>query len=192
MKVLVVYAHPNPQSFNHAVLEAFTKGLEEKGHEYEIVDLYKIKFNSNTKLEDLVQFRGGQMPQEVLDQQDKVSAADSLVFIFPRWDWTYPSILKGWIQRVFSYGFAYKVTEQGVEGLLKHNKALLINTAGAGEEFYKTSGLQDAFEKIYTATFKGYSGISKVDNVTFYSLMQVDDNTRKDYLEKVYQLGKDF
>jgi NAD(P)H dehydrogenase (quinone) len=192
MKVLVVYAHPNPKSFNHAILEAFTKGLMEKGHEYEIVDLYQTKFDSNTKTEDLVQFRGGQMPKEVLDQQNKVSSADSLVFIFPRWDWTYPAILKGWIQRVFSYGFAYKISDKGVESLLKHNKALLINTTGGTEEFYKTSGLQNAFEKIYEATLKNYSGITNVTDVTFYAISMVDDKTRKEYLENAYKIGKEF
>jgi NAD(P)H dehydrogenase (quinone) len=40
MKILIVYAHPNPQSFNHAILQAFTSGLSESGHTYEVVDLY--------------------------------------------------------------------------------------------------------------------------------------------------------
>lgn len=68
MKVLVVYAHPNPQSFNHAVLESFTKGLKDGEHTFEVVDLHAIKFDPCTKLEDLAQFTGGQMPEDVLDQ----------------------------------------------------------------------------------------------------------------------------
>ena len=45
MKVLIVYAHPNPLSFTRAVLDHFVKGLREAGHPYEIIDLYKIRFN---------------------------------------------------------------------------------------------------------------------------------------------------
>ena len=45
MKVLTVYAHPNPKSFNHAVLERFTAGLRDAGHTSEVVDLYAIGFN---------------------------------------------------------------------------------------------------------------------------------------------------
>ncbi len=192
MKVLVVYAHPNPQSFNHAVLEEFTKGLKDGGHTFEVVDLYAIKFDPCTKLEDLTQFTGGQMPRDVLDQQEKVAAADGLVFIFPRLDWTYPAILKGWIQRVFSYGYAYKYTEKGVEGLLHPNKALLISTTMAPEEFYETSGVEDAYKKISNTTLRDYSGIANVDHVTFYALTSVDDETRKKYLETAHRLGKEF
>jgi NAD(P)H dehydrogenase (quinone) len=81
MKVLVVYAHPNPQSFNHAILEAFTKGLKDGGHTFEVVDLHAIKFDPCTKLEDLAQFTGGQMPRDVLEQQEKLAAADGLAAI---------------------------------------------------------------------------------------------------------------
>ena len=192
MKVLIVYAHPNPKSFNHAVLEEFTKGLKDSGHTYEVVDLHAIKFDPSTNLGDFVQFTGGKMPNDVLAQQEKVSAAEALTFIFPRLDWTYPAILKGWIQRVFSFGFAYMASKEGVKGLLKNKKVLLINTAGAPEEFYKTSGLQDAFMKIYNMTFKVYSAIPQVDNVTFYGLMMVDEDTRKEYLKTAYKLGKEF
>jgi Flavodoxin-like fold len=45
MRVLTVYAHHNPRSFCHAVLEHFTQGLKDAGHESEVVDLYVIKFN---------------------------------------------------------------------------------------------------------------------------------------------------
>lgn len=192
MKVLVVYAHPNPNSFNHAILDSFTKGLEEKGHKYEIVDLYKIDFDPRTKIEDLSQFSGGQLPKEIIDQQDKITTSDALVFIFPRFDWTYPSILKGWIQRVFSAGFAYKSSKDGPIGLLKLKKALLINTTAAPEEYYKMSGIQEAYEKISNTTLKDWSGIPDVEHVTFYSLPVVDEKTRKAYLEKAEQLGKDF
>jgi len=45
MRVLTVYAHPNPKSFCHAILEQFTKGLKDGGHTSEVVDLYAIRFN---------------------------------------------------------------------------------------------------------------------------------------------------
>jgi NAD(P)H dehydrogenase (quinone) len=192
MKVLVIYSHFNPQSFNHAVLEAFTKGLKDGGHTYEIVDLYAIKFDPCTKPEDLAQFSGKQMPKDVLDQQEKVAAADGLVFIFPRYDWTYPAILKGWIQRVFSYGYAYRISEEGIEGLLHPNKALLISTTNAPQEFYENSGLDDAYKTISNTSLRDYSGIADVNHVTFYSLNVIDDESRKKYLETTYHLGKEF
>jgi NAD(P)H dehydrogenase (quinone) len=192
MKVLVIYAHFNPKSFNHAILESFTKGLKDGGHTYDVVDLYDTKFDPCTKPEDLAQFAGGQMPRDVLDQQEKVTAADGLVFIFPRYDWTYPAILKGWIQRVFSYGYAYRMSEKGIEGLLHPNKALLISTTNAPQEFYEKSGLDDAYKKISNMSLRNYSGIADVNHVTFYSLSAIDEESRKKYLEKTYHLGKEF
>ena len=45
MKALIIYAHPSPMSFTKAILDNFVRGIRETGHQYEIVDLYKIKFN---------------------------------------------------------------------------------------------------------------------------------------------------
>jgi NAD(P)H dehydrogenase (quinone) len=52
MKVLTVYAHPNPKSFCHAVLEQFTKGLNDAGHTNKVVDFYAIKFNPVLQMKD--------------------------------------------------------------------------------------------------------------------------------------------
>ena len=71
MNVLVVYAHPNPNSFNHAILESFTKGLKDGGKTFEVSDLNATEFNPSLGFEDFAQVTGEQMPQDVLDQQAK-------------------------------------------------------------------------------------------------------------------------
>jgi NAD(P)H dehydrogenase (quinone) len=53
MKVLTVYAHPDPSSFCHAVLQQFTKGLEDAGHTNEMVDLYATGFDPVLRIRDL-------------------------------------------------------------------------------------------------------------------------------------------
>lgn len=71
MKVLVVYAHgwnPQSSSFNHAVLEAFTKGLKDGGHTFEVVDLYAIKFDPCLKFQDMAQFLSGYVPKDIKDR----------------------------------------------------------------------------------------------------------------------------
>ncbi len=191
MKVLVVYAHPNPQSFNHAVLEAFTKGLKDGGHTFEVVDLYAMKFDPSIKLEDFAQFTGGQMPQDVLSQQEKVSQADALAFISPVLGYFLPAIQMGWIQRVFSFGFAWKTSEKGMEGLLTHKKVLSINTTGFPTEFWQTSDADEAMETILDDSFRDM-GIQNFELVLLCGVMSVDDETRKKYLERVHRLGKEF
>ena len=194
MKVLVVYAHPNPQSFNHAILESFTKGLAEAGHTYEIVDLYAIKFNPCLSGEDFGKFMQGKVPDDVRAQQEKISQSNGLVFIHPVW-WTgQPAILKGWIDRVFSMGFAYMLDEKTghLQGLLKNQKALIINTAGANEEEAKTMGMADVLKKIEGDFMLKFTGIGNVQHVLFYNVIMTDDATRKGYLEKARDLGKTF
>lgn len=191
MKVLVVYAHPNPKSFCSAVLEAFTRGLKDGGHSFEVVDLYGIKFDPCTRLEDFVQFTGGKMPQDILSQQDRLSRAEALTFIYPAYGWSRPAILEGWIQRVLSYGFAYKWGEKGFEGLLNHKKALLITTTANSELDWKNSGVEDATKKVVNRSLK-MCGIPQVEHVFLYSVSSVDNETRKGYLQKAYRLGKEF
>jgi len=192
MKVLVVYAHPNPNSFNHAILESFTKGLENGGNTFEVIDLYATKFNPSLGLIDFAQFTGKRMPKDVLEHQAKGALADGLAFIFPIWWLFCPAIFKGWMERVFSRGFAYEFTEKGMVGLLKQKKALLINTTGGPQQKYKALGREDNIKKMFHDILKVDCGIANVEHVFLYSLDLEGEETRKKYLEQVYYLGKEF
>lgn len=70
MKVLTVYAHPNPKSFCHAVLEQFTKGLKDGGHTSEVVDLYAIRFDPVFRIEDFAGYVHESMPAEILKEMN--------------------------------------------------------------------------------------------------------------------------
>jgi len=70
MKVLIIYAHPNPLSFTHAILDNFVRGLSEAGHRYEIVDLYKIKFNPVLQDKDSAFFVDKDLPEWLFRQMD--------------------------------------------------------------------------------------------------------------------------
>ena len=68
MKVLTVFANPNPKSFCHAILKQFTKGLEDAGHTSEVVDLYAIRFNPVFRTQDFASYVHESMPREILDE----------------------------------------------------------------------------------------------------------------------------
>ncbi|MGD8789839.1 MAG: NAD(P)H-dependent oxidoreductase [Burkholderiales bacterium] len=191
MGVLVVYAHPNPQSFNHAILDHFTKGLTEAGHTTDVVDLYGIDFDPCVRLADLAQFTDGEMPSDVVEQQQKVTNADGIAMIHPIWGWSFPAILKGWMDRVFSYGFAYEAGERGVRGLLEDRKTTVMSTAGGPEEFYETAGYMDAFITTCNGIFN-VSGIHSVEYPCFYGVRAAGDEGRKKYLEQAFTFGKTF
>lgn len=193
MKVYVIYAHPNPKSFNHAILESFTKGLAEAGHSFEISDLYADNFKADLDVEDLEQIFAGKIPEDIKFYQDKILASDAMVFIYPVWWQGCPALLKGWIDRVFSQRFAYGFGESGLMvPLLKHHKALVINTGGGTREHFQDSGFEAAICKVMDDGVLGLCGIQNVEHVIFYNVIRADDNTRKGYLEQAYSLGRQF
>ena len=70
MKVLIIYAHPNPMSFTKAILDNFVRGLKEAGHQYEVVDLYKTRFNPIFQDRDFSFFVDEEIPKDLLQQMN--------------------------------------------------------------------------------------------------------------------------
>jgi len=137
-------------------------------------------------------------PKDVVEQQKKVAQAQALAIISPIWFVGFPAILKGWIERVFTYGFAYSLTRDGWRGdikgripLFKHEKALLISTTLFDEESYQ-SGLGEAMKRLIDDFGFRYPGIKKVEHVYFYSVSAVSDDARRGYLQEAHRLGKEF
>jgi NAD(P)H dehydrogenase (quinone) len=144
MKYLIIYAHPNESSLNNQLLKNVIESLQKEQQEIEIRDLYKIQFNPVLSLADMEGQRIGKVDAIVQQEQDYISWADHLVFIYPIW-WTgMPAIMKGYIDRVFSYGFAYRY-DQGVQrGLFTGKMATIINTQGKSKAEYESIGMDKA------------------------------------------------
>ena len=247
MRVLTVYAHPIPTSFCHALLEQFTRGLEDAGHVSEVVDLYAIKFNPvfgrddfsffahesvpqdmwddaelregmarlsggpirrrvaerwlrNKELPELLQIVAKQKPKDVLAQQEKVARADGLAFIAPIFWMNFPAMLRGWVERVFTYGFVYTMSEDawhagdlgGRMPLLRHRKALIMTPTFFRESDYRHSGCGAAIERLVDDFGFRYPGVETVEHVYFYAVGAVDDAIRRDYLQHAYRRGNEF
>lgn len=167
MKHLIIYAHPNPDSLNSYFRNTLVEHLEQGNQEVIVRDLYQLNFNPVLSLEDLAGQRSGLVSDDVKQEQDFISWADCITFIHPIW-WTgLPAIMKGYIDRVFTYGFAYRY-DQGVQkGLLVGKKTVIINTHGKSKAEYEAMGMDTALrltsdEGIYT-----YSGLEVVEHLFF-------------------------
>ena len=137
-------------------------------------------------------------PRDVVEQQRKVAQAQGLAIIFPVWFVGMPAILKGWIERVFTYGFAYSLEPEGWKGDIKgrvpqfkHDKALLISTTLFDEQAYD-DGLRDAITRLIDDFGFRYPGIQQVEHVYFYSVGAVGDGVRRGYLQEAYRLGNEY
>ena len=186
MKTLIILAHPNVNSFNHAIMMEVSSSLKEKNHEVVIRDLYEMNFNPILSAEDFISFQKGEIPKDIKREQEYVSWADLLLFIYPIWWNEQPAILKGWIDRVFTHGFAYKANQKGVEGLLKGKKAMVFTTSGAGELDMKKGPIQ-AIETCMIHSTLGFVGIEDVSYFNFSAVPTSSPEVLSQYLAKVKQ-----
>lgn len=185
MKALVVFAHPNPKSFNRAVLDTVTAELKKKGAEVRVKDLYATHWNPILAASDFEQLLGGKTPEDIAREQGEVTWADTLFFIYPIWWYSHPAILKGWIDRVFSFGFAYTMTDKGPEGLLKNKTATVITTSGGDRATAEQNGLLASIKATMVNGILGFSGITDVRHRNLFAVPYVDDTARKKMLEEV-------
>jgi NAD(P)H dehydrogenase (quinone) len=137
-------------------------------------------------------------PKDVAVQQQKVARAEALVFISPVYFVGFPAILKGWIERVFTLGFAFALKPEAWRGdvrgrlpLLSHKKALIINTTIFDEKTYE-AGLGESMKLLIDEFCLRYPGVQSVEHVYLYAVHGADDATRAAYLERAYSLGRDF
>src|SRR5690606_34398140 len=139
--------------------EACSEHLVHNGHEVMVRDLYLLNFNPVLSLEDLAGQANGQVSDDVKQEQDHIACADCITFIYPIW-WTgLPALMKGYIDRVFSYGFAYRY-ERGLQmGLLLGKNAVIINTHGKSNAEYNEVGMDKALSLTSDKGIYTYCGL---------------------------------
>ena len=185
MKYLIVYAHPNPKSFNHAIKEKVEARLKREGAQYDVRDLYELGFDPVLKGSDFAGFKQGKPSEDIKREQEFIKNADTLIFIHPVWWFGPPAVLKGYIDRVFSFGFAYTADEKGLRGLLNGKKAVILNTTGGSEADYKEKGFKDALGKTMDIGTFGLCGIEVRLHKFFHAVPAVSNDTREKMLQEI-------
>ncbi|HAC22439.1 MAG TPA: NAD(P)H dehydrogenase [Porphyromonadaceae bacterium] len=188
MKHLIVYAHPNPKSFCRAVVDKVLDILEMNGEEATVSNLYEMEFNPVLGHRDFEAIAQGTTLQDVEDEQRLVEWADQITFIYPIW-WTgMPAIMKGYIDRVFTYDFAYKMTEHGAEGLLNGKKVKIINTMGTPNEYYEQSGMIEAMKKTSDTGIFNFCGMEVSEHIFLGGIPSSSFEHRLEILENLHKL----
>ncbi len=192
MKVLIVYAHPNPLSFNGAISQVVKEEVEKKGGQVKLKDLYAMNWNPVLSENDFQGFHTGSVPEDIKSEQADVSWADMVIMISPIWWYSVPAILKGYIDRVFSIGFAYEYTPNGPQGKLSGKKALLITTSGADEQMAQAGGMIDSIKRSMVDGFFGFSGFSEYKHKNLFAVPVITDQERKQMLTEIRELIKTY
>ncbi|TGJ86527.1 hypothetical protein E0Z10_g2252 [Xylaria hypoxylon] len=165
MKVFVIFAHPEPQSLNGALLRTTVDELETQGHEVQVSDLYAMKWKSEIDRADFphlspdARFKvvyasaeataSNNLTDDVKREQEKLLWADTVIVQFPLWWMGMPAILKGWFERVYSNGFAYGVGEHNEtrwgdrygEGKMEGKRAFVVVTVGGWSDHFSARGI---------------------------------------------------
>ena len=159
MKHLIIYAHPNVASLNFLLKQTIVETLKQQNHEVVIRNLYDLNFNPILSLEDMSGQRMGEVSKDVKREQEYITWAEHITFIYPIW-WTgMPAIMKGYIDRVFSYGFAYRYDAGIQKGLLKRKQTTIINTHGKSQAEYESIGMDKALSLTSDTGIFEYCGL---------------------------------
>jgi NAD(P)H dehydrogenase (quinone) len=187
MKVLIVFDHPRRTSFCGSVLDSFVSGLEAAGHDAEIADLRAEGFDPRLGVEDEPDWGNPEKEYSpaVLAEQSRIESADALTFVFPVWWWSLPATTKGWIDRVWSNGWAYGGKK------LHHRKALLIAVCASDAEHYAKRGYDVAMRTQLITGIVNYCGIEDAALEFLHGSLE-SDVTRHTLLDRANQLGRFF
>lgn len=185
MKYVILYAHPNPKSFNHAILEHVQENLKRNGKEFILRDLYSMKFNPVLDAPDFVAMGKKQVLADVEQEQKFIKDADKIIVIHPVWWYGMPAMMKGYIDRVFTRGFAYDYDATGVKGLLSGKKIVIFNTTGGSKEIYENNGFKKAINlAIETGTYE-LCGLKIEQHVYFYAVPTIGNDGRVKMLKDI-------
>lgn len=188
MKHLIIYVNPETESFSHRILETVKEYSLEKGHETQVRDLYAMNFNPVLSLEEIKALnKDGSVPADVSKEQDYLDWAEVVTFIYPIW-WAIPAMMKGYFDRVFSYGYAYEYTEKGPKGLLKGKKVFRLNSMGTHREIYEKNGLRRDYESVIDEGILQSTGMKVVESKLFGPSPRNDKELGDKYLEEVKKI----
>lgn len=167
MNHLVVIAHPRDDSFNKRVASVYVEELQKCGHEVAIRDLYKMNWNPVAAASDLSCMSTGRIPDDIKREQDYIIAADVITFIHPIWWIGLPAIIKGYVDRVFLVGFAYRYGPNGTEGMLMGKRAMLFTSSGSTQDHFDQSGKMKSILVAQDLGTIEFCGMEVVEHVHF-------------------------
>lgn len=184
MKHLIIYAHPSTKSFSFLLKNKIIESSINIGYEVVERDLYEINFNPVLTPNDLGQLKIGQTPAEIAEEQKYLEESDLVTLIFPLWWAGFPAIMKGYIDKIFSYGFAYKKTANGIDGLLKGKKVMIHTSMGNSIEEYKEKDLIKPFQQTMGQEIFEFCGMEIVHHEFYPQIPDASNELKNKYAQK--------
>lgn len=187
-KILVINGHPNPDSLNHALAEAYIAGATQTGAQVEYLQIGELKFNPN--LQYGYQQRT-ELEPDLLNAWQKIQWADHLVWIHPVWWGGLPALMKGFIDRLFLPGMAFRYRENSVwwDKLLTGKTAHIISTMDQPAWYYRLFFGQPSVNQLKKSVLE-FCGVKPVRLTSFGIIKTASEAQRKKWITKAELLGK--
>jgi NAD(P)H dehydrogenase (quinone) len=187
MQISIILAHPDTESFNHAIAKTVVEALKANGHTVLFHDLYQEKFDPLLPAKEIA--NDAKLPAKIKKHCNEIAAVDGIIIIHPNWWGQPPAILKGWVDRVIRPGVAYEFLEgdsgEGVpKGLLKAKAALVYNTSNTKLEREKDV-FGDPLETIWKNCIFGLCGVTNFHRRMFNVIVTSTEDQRKNWLDSV-------
>ncbi len=194
MRISVILAHPDRQSFNHAIADAATDQIEQNGHTVIYHDLYEEGFDPVLPPGEIAET--ALLPKNLEAHCREIASADGIVVVHPNWWGMPPAVMKGWIDRVLRPGTAYRFIEgdkgEGIPcGLLKAKAAVVFNTSNTKAR-REARAFKDPLDTLWKNCIFGLCGVKKVHRETFSVVVTSDEKQRQQWIEKVRQIVNRF
>ncbi len=185
MEILLVVAHLDPTSLNHAIARATQAALQESGHDVIFHDLYAECFDPLLPADEIAS--NAQADPVIERHCQELASAEGIVIVHPNWWGQPPAILKGWIDRVIRPGVAYRfVNGDGGEGvpigLLHARAAIVFNTSNTPEP-RELAVFGDPLERLWRDCILGLCGVTEVRRRMYRVVCTSTQEQRRTWLE---------
>lgn len=187
MRILIILAHPDENSFNHAIANQAAQTLGKNGHEVVFHDLYKENFDPILPAGEIP--KDVELPNNIAKHCKELTEADGIIVVHPNWWGMPPALLTGWIDRVIRPGVAYEFIEgdsgEGVPtGMLKANKALVFNTSNTTKD-REENLFGDPLERIWKDCVFDLCGVKDFYRRMFRVIVTSTHKEREKWLKDV-------
>ncbi|MEO1329003.1 MAG: NAD(P)H-dependent oxidoreductase [Pseudomonadota bacterium] len=189
MRVLTVLDHPDPGSLSAAAAARFGAGAQAAGHEVELADLHAERFDPRWSPTDVARQAGGPTPPDLLREQARIDRADAVCLVFPLYWWGMPAMTKGWIDRVWSFGWAYDQLDDPEKSLQRPRTLVLLVLAGARSDEMEQEGFNAALETAWLKGTFGYFGFTR-RTMEVLNGTEGSEARRKALLERAREAGR--
>lgn len=167
MKHAVIFAHPNNPSFAASVAQTYAAAVEALGHTVIIRDLYRMNFDPCLKPSEIPSEKAFGPEPDVVAEREMLKDVDVFALIYPLWLYAPPAIMKGYMERVFGFGFAYGGDGHSYNPLLAGRKLISFSSSGSPFAWVQQTGAFDAIRTLFDSYFADLCGMTVLDHVHF-------------------------